>query len=398
MGNAVDEFSGFDPHQPDVRVGAEQMWSRMRACPGLAHSDQYGGFHIVTRFDDVMRVVMEPDHFDSGSGITMPPARVRTPHIPAEIDPPEHRDYRNMLMRFLTPQMVRGMEGAVRRLAVELLDQFAAQTHVDFVEVFARPFPVHASLELLGLPGEDADHLDGLVRELHEEVATGVSTGGAQKLTEYVTAKVVERSAATDPDADIMSAIVLGKVGGRPLTIDEQVSTVRLVMIGGFDSTAIAVAMTVWWLAEHPEDAQRLRADPALIETAVDEFVRFSSPASYLRRGVAADIELGGCPLHKGEQVLISFAAANRDPAKFDRPDEVVLDRAANAHLGFGAGVHRCPGLYFARLELRIAIEEVLRRYRTITVDPDRPIRIGSGLNQGIVGLPLILDPFPIGD
>jgi cytochrome P450 len=385
-------FAGFDIHAADARQGAEEIWARMRDQDGLAQCPLYGGFHVAARYDDLMTVLMKPDLFASGEGITLPVATVRSAHIPAEVDPPAHRDYRALLTRFLTPAAVRGMEPAVRRLVNELFDRFADRSHVDFVEVLARPLPVYASLELVGLPVEDAPLLDALVVELHEEIATGVRTGAAARLTDYVTEAVKAAAARPSGRDDLMASIVGGSVAGRPLSLDEQVSMIRLLLIGGFDTTAIALATAVWWLAQHPGDLARLRAEPALTDGFIEEVVRYTSPSTYLRRVATGEVELGGTCLHAGDQLLAAFGAANRDPAKFDRPDEILLDRKPNPHLGFGAGHHRCVGSFFAKLEMRLAIEVLLARYRGFALDPDRPATLGSGLNQGITGLPLILD------
>lgn len=389
MGDRV--FAGFDIHAPNARDGAEQVWARMRDEEGLARCPLYDGFHVAARYDDLMTVLTKPDLFASGAGITLPAATVRSAHIPAEVDPPQHRDYRALLTRFLTPGAVRAMEPQVRGLVRDLLDRFADEAHVDFVEVFARPLPVHASLELVGLPREDAPLLDALVVELHEEVATGVRTGAAAKLTDYVTSAVRAAAAAPSGRDDLMASIVGGSVGGRPLTLDEQVSMVRLLLIGGFDTTAIALATALWWLAGHPDDLARLRADPGLTDGFIEDVVRFTSPSTYLRRVATSDVDLGGTHLHAGDQLLAAFGAANRDPTKFERPDEILLDRKPNPHLGFGAGHHRCVGSFFAKLEMRVAIEELLARYSGFALDPARPIGLGSGLNQGITSLPLIL-------
>jgi cytochrome P450 len=382
----------FDLHAADARVGAETLWERMRASPALPHCARYGGFHLVTRFADLKTVLLNPALFSSAEGITLPAAAVRSAHIPAELDPPLQGEFRAILLRYFTPQSVRAMEAPVRALAHELLASFSGRSRVDFVEVFARPFPVHASVQLLGLPAEDAPMLDGLVVELHAEVATGIKRGAAAKLADYVERTLLTRKAQPQgPDDNVVAGILRGSVCGRPLTLAEQVSMVRLLLIGGFDSTAIALATAVWWLALHPHDAQRLRESPSLIDKASEEVVRFASPASYLRRTVTAPTELAGTRLQAGDQVLASFAAANRDPAEFARPDEIVLDRSPNPHLGFGAGVHRCIGSFFAKLEMRVMLEEMLKRYASIRIDESKPIRMSSGHNQGIIALPLIL-------
>lgn len=392
MTGLEERVLGFDPHARDSRINAEDLWTHMREMPGLAFSQEHGGLHMVTRYQDLMDVLLKPELFSSAGGITVPPAAVRSPHVPAEVDPPQHREYRALLTRFLTPQRVREMEPTVRRIVVNLLDGMHGKTHLDFADTFARPLPVYVILELLALPASDGPLLDALVVELHEEVATGVKTGAAGKLTAYIEQMLTERrTRAVDPNENIVSSILLGQVFGRPLTLEEQVSMVRLLLVGGFDTTAITLATAVWWLAQHPEDAARLRADPGLIDKMSEEVVRFASPATYLRREVTQDTELGGTLLRKGDQILICFGAANRDPTKFDCPDEIRIDRSPNPHLGFGAGHHRCVGSFLAKLEMRVALEELLQRYDHFALDPDRPPRLNSGLNQGIISLPMIV-------
>jgi hypothetical protein len=390
MTSKEDDFRDFDPHRKDIRVGAECLWARMRETAQLPRSEQLGGFRIVSRYADLKEVLLSDKIYSSASGITIPEAHVRTRHIPSEIDPPLHGVYRALLSRFLTNDKL--MEPGIRALVIKLLDAFRERSHVDFVAVFARPLPVHVSLQLLNLPPEDAQLLDSLVIELHTEVATGVKTGAGQKLAEYVERSLIaRRPTANDADDDMVSSILLGLVDGRQLTLEEQVSMVRQVLIGGFDSTSIALATAVWWLAGHPEDVQRLRDTPKLIDKASEEIVRFASPASYLRRTVTKDVTLGGTQLHEGDWVVLAFGAANRDPNVFECPDEVVIDRSPNHHLGFGSGVHRCIGSFLAKLEMRVALEEILRRYREIKLDASQPVQYSSGLNQGTMVLPVIL-------
>jgi cytochrome P450 len=392
MKSEDDDFRDFDPHSKGIRVGAECLWARMRATAQLPRSEQLGGFRIVSRYADLKDALLSDKIYSSAAGITIPEAHVRTRHIPSEIDPPLHGAYRALLSRFLTNDKVKLMEPGIRALVIRLLDAFRERSHVDFVAVFARPLPVHVSLQLLNLPPEDAQLLDSLVIELHDEVATGVRSGASQKLAEYVERSLIARRASvSNADEDMVSSILLGRVDGRELTLQEQVSMVRQVLIGGFDSTSIAIATAVWWLAGHPEDAQRLRDTPKLIDKASEEIVRFASPASYLRRTVTQDVVLGGTQLHAGDLVVLAFGAANHDPNVFECPDRIVLERSPNHHLGFGSGVHRCIGSFLAKLEMRVALEEILRRYRQIKLDASQSIQYSSGLNQGIMSLPVIL-------
>lgn len=385
-------LDGFDIHAPGARDGAECVWSRLREAEGLHHSDRYGGFHVAARYEDAMTVLLNPAVFASGAGITLPPpGGVRSFHIPAEIDPPAHREYRALMAPLLSSGHARAMEPAVRELVIELAERIPSEESVDFVRAFARPLPILVTLSLMGLPRSDADALEQMVEDLHHQIATGEPTGAPERLKAYAERVVADRKAsATDPAADIVSSIVLGHALGRPLTDEEQMSMVRQILVGGFDTTAIALATMMWWLAGHPDEAVRLRGDPAAIDLACEEIVRFASPSTYLRREVAVDTVLGGTALRKGESVLVAFGAANRDPAKFACPEQIVAGRKPNPHIGFGAGHHRCVGSFVAKTQLRIAFEEILARFAGFRLDPAGRIEHSAGLGQGIMRLPML--------
>ncbi|MFW2829173.1 cytochrome P450 [Sphingomonas sp. ID0503] len=389
MGQTLESF---DIHAPKAREGAECLWAQMRDMPGLYRNERYGGFYVVSRFEDVMTVLMKPAIFGSGKGITLPPPdAVRSFHIPAEIDPPEHREYRALIAPLMTAAHARAREPFVRAMVTELVDRVPIDTPVDFVRAFARPLPILVALDLLGLPASDAAELEQMVGDLHREVATGVKTGAGDRLKTYSENVLIRRRAdATDPQADVVSSILLGTAFGRPLTPDEQMSMVRLILVGGFDSTSSALATMMWWLATNPDEADRLRTDPSLLDSASEEIVRFASPSTYLRREVMEDVELSGVQLKKGDSVLVAFGAANRDPAKFACPDEIRPDRKPNQHVGFGAGHHRCVGSFIAKTELRLAFEQILARFDGFRIDETRAIEYTTGLGQGIIALPMI--------
>lgn len=393
MSNESD-FKDFDHRARGHEEEAPCIWARMRQARGLAHSDKYGGFYVVTRYDDLYEAAVKCKVFSSAQGLSFPDLDFATRMIPAEVDPPLHKEYRNLLTDFLTRERIAELEPVVRRKARQLMDAFVDKERIDFVAAYARPLPVFVSLGLLGLPPEDAAKLDRLVEDLHVHRGSEAAQISASELTRYIEdAIIAHRERAKDPGESILSSIVLGRVEGRPLSLAEQSSIVRLLMFGGFDTTTIALGASVRWLAEHPQDAQRLRDEPELMETAIEEFVRFASPATYLRRTVTEDATLGGQELHEGDRVLLSFAAANRDPTKFEAPDEVIIDRTPNHHLGFGAGVHRCIGFLVGKMMIRITLQEFLARYRDFHVDPEHAIEWKTGENLGISFLPLVLGP-----
>jgi cytochrome P450 len=388
----AQSLESFDIHAADAHEGAPCLWAQMREQAGLYHNDGYGGFHVAARYEDVMAVLMKPAVYASGRGITLPPPDgVRSYHVPSEIDPPDHREYRALLAPLLTASHARAMEPEIRARAVELIDRIPSGESVDFVRAFARPLPILVTLFLMKCPAADASELERMVEDLHRQVATGEETGAPQRLKAYSERIAAERRrTAADPGADIVSSIVLGEVFGRRLTPEEQMSMVRQVLVGGFDTTSIALATMLWWLAGNPDEAERLRRDPAAIDLASEEIVRFASPSTYLRREVAEHTVLGGTPLTKGDSVLVAFGAANRDPARFACPDRIVADRKPNPHVGFGAGHHRCVGSFVAKAQLRIACEEILARFAGFRLDPAGVIEYSAGLGQGIMRLPMI--------
>jgi cytochrome P450 len=395
-GAAKADLSGYDIHARDARRDAECIWARLRAEPALVHGEKYGGFHFAARFQDVKDALLKHGTFSSGSGITLPEARNRSRHIPAEIDPPLHRGYRALMQRALAADKVKALEPAVRNIVLELLADFKGRRQVDFFSAFARPLPVYVMLQFLQLPREDGAMIDSLVVELHTEVATGIATGGARKLTEYAESVVARRErekTAKPPGDDFVSTVIGGEIDGRPLTRDEKVGMVRQVLIGAFDTTSLTIASGVCWLAQHPEDARRLREDPSLLSKAAEEMVRFASASTYLTRTVMEEAELGGTHLQPRDKVLLCFGAANRDPDAFADPDRLIVDRTPNPHLGFGLGLHRCVGSHLAKLQLQVALSEFLGRYDEFSLDAAGGIELSAGLGQGIVSLPLILGP-----
>ncbi|MFC4313870.1 cytochrome P450 [Steroidobacter flavus] len=389
---AALEFAQFDHHSAQHRADAEQVWDAMRAATELPRSDAYGGFYVVTRHADLRTAAAQHKIYSSAQGIALP-NESRTRHVPAEVDPPLQREFRRLLDPFLTPDRIAANESKVRAIAVSLLDGLAGETNVEMVSRFTEPFPVHAALAIFGFPSQDADRLNNLVDGLIHGRGSEASIKASQELTAYLIEQLQIRGASADPSKDILAAVAHGSVEGRALSIEDQVSITRLLLFGGFTTVNLALSQTLLLFAKQPELADRLRNQPELFPTALEEFVRYASPGTYLRRTVVADAELGGSKLRQGDQVLLCFGAANRDPAVFDKPNEINLARNPNPHVGFGFGAHRCLGSAIAKLELRIALEEILRRYERVDLDPNDSIAWGEGETQGLTRLPLVLRP-----
>jgi cytochrome P450 len=186
-----------------------------------------------------------------------------------------------------------------------------------------------------------------------------------------------DRKSAARRD-DLLDAVVFGEIDGKPVDDRQSFAMLILLLMGGLSTTSAALAAMVQWLGDHPEDIVRLRAHPELHHLAVDEFVRWSSPVAHIGRTVMQDTELHGCPLPRGSRVLLGFGAANRDEREFERADEVLIDRQPNRHAGFGVGPHRCIGSHVAKLQIRVALEELLAAMPPFSIDHSRTHWTGS--------------------
>lgn len=383
------EADDLDIHAPGAYEQTPCIWARLREHEGLWFSPLYGGFYVASRYEDVLKVLMNPGIFGSSKGITLPPpAEIRSYHIPAEVDPPLHGEYRYLVQPQLDASHARAMEPAIREIVVDLISRIPENEPFDFVRAFARPLPIVVALDIMRIDRSNAGELEQMVEDLHREVATGQSTGAADRLKAFSERVIAERRGTMTDDADdLVSSILKGTVDGRPLTDAEQMSMVRLIFVGGFDTTSIALATMMKWLAENLKEAARLRENPDLIDSASEELVRFASPSTYLRREVMQPTELAGTKLNRGDSVLVAFGSANRDPAKFECPAGIDPTRKPNIHVGFGAGRHRCVGSFVAKAQMRVAFEELLQRFESFELDASQPIGYSTGLGQGIVSM-----------
>lgn len=385
------EFADFDHHSAGHRKDAECQWAKLRETPGLAHSDRHGGFYVVSRNAEVRQAAVRHALFSTTGGAALP-AEHRTPHIPEEVDPPLQLQYRKILEPFLGLPQVQALAPLVRQHAIDRLDGLGDATHVDFVKQVTAPFPVLLSLDLFGFPRQDAALLGDLIDTLIGARENSRGEEASQQLTAYLEQFLADKAAsAAAPSDDIIASIALGQVDGRPLETWEKVSMARLLLFGGFTTVNVTLSYTMYRLAREPELYRQLRENPALMGTALEEFVRIASAGTYIARTVQADTELGGTALHAGDKLLLSYGSANRDPAAFADPDRIVLDRSPNPHLGFGFGTHRCMGAILAKAEIQIVLEELFKRFERFELDPAGTIVWGSGETQGIVSLPLIL-------
>lgn len=376
----ADPLTDYDIFDPPFVADPFPVMSAIResSCP-IARSERWGGSWMPTRYDDVVAIAQEFDVFTSAEVLVTPPAGAEIADPYAEVaappitsDPPEHHWHRRLILPFFAPQAVAKYEQGTRDLCNSLIDGFIDAGEADAAADYAQQIPVRVIASMLGVPTELSDTFTGWVRGVLETGLTDpeVRMAARQNILSYFDEQIKDRQ-RNPRDNDLITTLLNSEVDGNKVPVEYVHGVCNLMLVAGVDTTWSAIGASLWHLAQHPEQCDRLVAEPELWPTAIEELLRAYSPVT-MARIVSRETEFGGCPMHAGDRVLMAFPAANRDPRQFERPDEVVLDREHNRHVAFGAGIHRCAGSNLARLELRVALETWLARIpRFELVAPD---------------------------
>ena len=391
----TDWDTDFDVLDPSYIADPFTIWARLRgACP-IAHSDRRGSTWLPTRYEDVTVLAHDIEHFSSEQISVIPlegpvPEEPVLPYgiPPISADPPLHTWTRRLLLPWFSHRRVESYEPMTRELCASLVDGFAGSGRADAAAGYAQQIPVRVIAHILGVPGTLADEFTEWVRDVLEFADDPERRRyGFEHLVGYFVTEIEHRRSA--PGDDLLSTLLHTEVDGEPVDERLVLGTAALVLIAGVDTTWSAIGSSLWHLATHEDDRRRLVEDPALMPLAIEELLRAYSPVT-MARVVTEDIEFGGCPMRAGDKVLMNFPAANRDPAAFDRADEVVLDRAVNRHVAFGSGIHRCAGSNLARMELRVALEEWLARIPEFGLEPGSEVTWAGGQVRGPRQLPVV--------
>ncbi len=294
--------------------------------------------------------------------------------IPLQIDPPRQTKYRKLMAPLFAPKVVDGLEASTRSLVVELIEVVASDGHCNFHYAVAEPLPSTVFLELLGLPvarvREFIELKDGIIRPPVETLEEGVAyrerTG--RRIYEVLQEAIDERKAR--PENDFISQFLQAEVEGHRLTEEDVLDIGYLFFLAGLDTVTASLDCMLTFLAQHPEQQQRLVDHPEDVPAAVEELLRWESPVAGVVRVAAQDTELSGCPIHAGDKVSVSLGSANTDERFWADADTVDFDREINKHIAFGGGVHRCLGSHLARMELRVGLEEWHRRIPSYRLKP----------------------------
>jgi cytochrome P450 len=381
-----DWATDFDHLDPRWVNDPFPIWDDLRQrCP-IAHTDRFMGVYLPTRYEDVRAVAYDPEHFSSRRVIVRetPPPRIPAPPITS--DPPEHRPARMVLLPPFTPDAMKKLEPRARAIANALIDKFAARGNCDAAVEYAQEIPVRVIAHLLGLPEGDGNLYRKWIHEILEVGITDVSVAvkAAGEMTQYFMGPVQERM--QKPGDDLISYLVHAKFNGQAMTPENVLGSLRLLLIAGIDTTWSGIGSCIWHLAKTPEDRRRLVKEPQLMPTAIEELLRAYAPVT-MAREVVKETSINGCTFKPGQMVMLSFPAANRDPAMFEDADKVVIDRKENRHAAFGLGIHRCVGSNLARLELTVAVEELLKRVPEFSLAGE--VKWSQGTVRGPRNLPI---------
>ena len=375
-------------------ANAIDIWNDVREqCP-MAQTERYGRAFMPVTMEAVAEVANDTEHFSS---IRVAVGRPDAPHNPAPpitSDPPDHHGHRRLLLPAFNPKRVALMENELREYCRGLIAKLGGLDVADAAEQYSQHIPVHGICVLTGLPENDADMFrDWIYRNF--QLAPRDNSIRRQvnaEMTEYIDDMLRKRQ--NDPQDDMMTDIANAEIDGEEVAWDLKVGYVRLMIIAGIDTTWSAIGSGLWHFAQHHDQVERLVAvdnDDPLWDTANEEVLRYYAPVT-MGRKVLADTEVAGCPVHAGDQMLLTFPAANHDPEAFENADQFQIDRAKNRHVAFGLGIHRCAGSNLARLEMIVAFQEWLRAFPNYTLDPDQETKWANGQVRGPRFLPVMLN------
>jgi cytochrome P450 len=362
------------------------IWDEIRGqCP-VAHTERRGASFMPTRYEDLFNIARDTEHFSSRNVLVAdftPPPEGAAPNAediaqynvgapPITSDPPVHTWARKLILPPFSITSVAKYEEETRELCNTLIDGFIATGTADGAADYAQQIPPRVIASMLGIPKEMAGEFTEWVRgflelgmldpELRQRSGISIFT--------YLNDCIQDHKENPGRD-DLINYLLHAEVDGAPVPEPHVLGTCFLILVAGIDTTWSSIGSALWHLAQRPDHRARLIAEPDLMPNAIEELLRAYSPVT-MARYVASDTEYAGCPMHEGDKVLMNFPAANRDPRVFDKPEEVILDREKNPHIAFGVGIHRCAGSNLARMEMKVAIEEWLKRIPDYKLaDPD---------------------------
>jgi cytochrome P450 len=389
----------FNPMDPAFVADPYPTYHRLRAGEPVHHSPL--GFWVLTRYDDVVMALRDP-RLAKEAIAAFVAARFGAP-VPAmglsmlDRDPPDHTRLRSLVSKAFTPRVVEGLRPRIQQIVDGLLERARGAGGMDLIEEFAYPIPVIVICEMLGVPVEDHERfkgwsldiargLDSVLLPPDSEVPRR-SIASRNALANYFRELIARRRAS--PRADMLSALIAAEEAGDKLSENELLATCILLLIAGHETTVNLIGNGTLALLRHPDQLRRLRDNPALIGSAVEEVLRYDGPVQRTARIPSEDVVIGGQTIGKGEMVMPFIGAADRDPAQFPEPDRLDITRTDNRHIAFGWGIHFCLGAPLARVEGQIAINTLVQRLPKLELATAAPEFRQSLTLRGLKSLPV---------
>jgi len=375
------------------------VYSVMRRRDSFAHTDTPflaptpGGAWVAVRYQDCYSILQDWQHFSSNP--TPEAAEKLAGDLVITLDPPRQQKFRKVLNPYFSPARMKALTPQIRWETDRLIDDFIESGTGDLAQVAWRQPGVVFFKYVLGMPIDDVplciDLTDDALNGATEDARMAAWGGLYQHIHDAVSARI-----DAPPRDDMIDVLLAAEIDGEKLAFNDVVANAMLLVQAGLETTASAMSFAFHYLATHPTQRERLIREPEIMPRAVEELIRFGGSIHGIPRTVAKEVDLNGHTFRPGETVLVNYAAANRDGQEFPDPDHCILDRAANRHLGFGAGVHRCLGSNLARLEFRIGIEQVLTRLPDYSLASDaEPHFHGNSVTRGFRTLPVVFTPGP---
>ena len=388
-----DWTTDYDISDPQYITDPVPIWREMRTrCP-IAHTERLNGSWNPTRFDDIRALAKMVPELSSRAPLVMPPPpdfeepsryEQQIAAAPITADPPIHTWTRHLILPTFAPKAVTKYAAFTEDLAHTLIDSFISKGTCDAAVEYAQQIPPRVIAHLLGVDPEMADTFVGWVNDiLGEGLLDPVKRMAARDaLLEFLAAEVKKRT--VHPNDDLLTTLLHSKPkdANAEITPAVVIGIANLIVVAGIDTTWSSIGSALWHLGTNPDDLARLRVEPDLLPTAVEEFLRYYAPVT-MARIAETDVAYGGVVIKEGDKVLMNFPAACHDPEHFERPDEFIIDRQRNRHVAFGSGIHRCAGSNLARLEMNVALRVWLERIGEFKVIDLETIKWAGGQVRG---------------
>lgn len=391
---------------PEMRADPYPVYRRLRETDPVHWHEPFGAW-ILTRYDDVNAVLHDPRFSAERTGKMRQMSRINMEALCQFLsmrmlyaDPPRHTRLRGLVSKAFTPHTVHAMAPHIQKLVDGFLDLAGPSGRIDIIADLAYPLPVTVIQEMLGLPVEDRDLLKKWSDDFTIYFSKDISQVTAEEYQQIIASIEAEKAyfaaqaapLRQQPRDNLLSALMQAEEGGDRLSADEVYANTNLLLTAGHETTTNLIGNGTLALLQHPDQLEKLKADPALLPGAVEEFLRFNGPVQFTHRLAKEDVELGGKTIRQGQFVYAMLAAANRDPARFPDPDRLDITRTDHHHLAFGQGWHFCLGAPLARLEAQIAFTTLLKRFPKMRLATDQ-LEYGHSFNlHGLKALPVTWD------